>query len=67
MLSGSKTSKPVMVWIHGGAFQVGSTTTDLYGPEYLLTQDIVLVTVNYRLGALGTIVTTHIKNLNLSY
>ncbi|KAK9746434.1 Carboxylesterase family [Popillia japonica] len=53
MLSGSKTSKPVMVWIHGGAFQVGSTTTDLYGPEYLLTQDIVLVTVNYRLGALG--------------
>ncbi|KAI4468858.1 carboxylesterase [Holotrichia oblita] len=53
MLSRNKALKPVMVWIHGGAFQVGSTTTELYGPEFLLTQDIVLVTVNYRLGALG--------------
>ncbi|GJQ76636.1 hypothetical protein Trydic_g15496 [Trypoxylus dichotomus] len=51
--SRTATSKPVMVWIHGGAFQNGSTKTDLYGPEYLMTQDIVLVTVSYRLGALG--------------
>lgn len=44
-----------MVWIHGGLFVMGSATTDLYGPEFLLTQDIVLVTVNYRLGALGRV------------
>ncbi|KAK9746443.1 Carboxylesterase family [Popillia japonica] len=52
-LSTNNVLKPVMVWIHGGLFVMGSATTDLYGPEFLLTQDIVLVTVNYRLGALG--------------
>ncbi|XP_050307750.1 esterase B1-like [Anthonomus grandis grandis] len=46
-------NKPVMVWIHGGAFICGSNKTELYGPDYLMTQDIVLVTINYRLGILG--------------
>lgn len=46
-------SLPVMVWIHGGGFRQGSASTDLYGPEYLLTEEIVLVTFNYRLGILG--------------
>lgn len=45
--------KPVMVWIHGGGFKTGSSETDLHGPEYLLSEDIVLVTFNYRLGILG--------------
>ncbi|XP_063921165.1 juvenile hormone esterase-like [Zophobas morio] len=45
--------KPVMVWIHGGAFKSGSSKRDVYGPEYLLTEDIVLVTINYRLGIFG--------------
>lgn len=45
--------KPVMVWIHGGAFTCGCNKSDLYGPDYLMTQDIVLVTINYRLGILG--------------
>ncbi len=44
--------KPVMVWIHGGAFINGSS--DLYDARALATKgDIVVVTVNYRLGALG--------------
>lgn len=42
-----------MVFIHGGAFVTGSNKTYMYGPEFLLTQDIVLVSINYRLGALG--------------
>ncbi|CAH0394658.1 unnamed protein product [Bemisia tabaci] len=42
---------PVMVWIHGGGYQRGSSV--FYGPELLLDKDIVLVTVNYRLGVLG--------------
>lgn len=44
-----------MVWIHGGSFSVGSGNgeSDLYGPGYLLNRDIVLVTINYRLGPLG--------------
>ncbi|KAJ1525424.1 hypothetical protein ONE63_010238 [Megalurothrips usitatus] len=42
---------PVLVWLHGGAFQEGGAAP--YGPEFLLDRDVVLVTVNYRLGALG--------------
>lgn len=44
---------PVMVWIHGGAFMHGSGDDLLYGPDYLLRKDIVLVTFNYRVGVLG--------------
>ncbi|XP_044727740.1 esterase B1-like [Chrysoperla carnea] len=44
---------PVMVWVHGGGFYLGSGNTDLYGPEFLMTKNVVLVTFNYRLGFLG--------------
>nr|UUB32777.1 carboxylesterase COEC4 [Dendroctonus rhizophagus] len=44
---------PVMVWIHGGGFTKGSGGTDLFGPDYLVEKDVVLVTLNYRIGALG--------------
>lgn len=42
-----------MFFIHGGGFLWGSSSKRFYGPEFLLTQDIVLVTLNYRLGILG--------------
>ncbi|KAJ3650160.1 hypothetical protein Zmor_021865 [Zophobas morio] len=45
--------KPVMVWIHGGGFVRGSNRNDMYSPDYLITEDIVLVCINYRLGILG--------------
>jgi carboxylesterase type B len=48
-----KTLKPVMFWIHGGGFKTGSNTSKRYGPEFLLTEDIVLVTINYRVGIFG--------------
>ncbi|XP_049950219.1 juvenile hormone esterase-like [Schistocerca serialis cubense] len=44
---------PVMVWIHGGGFLVGSGSTEIYGPDHLMEHDVLLVTFNYRLGALG--------------
>ncbi|PSN35632.1 hypothetical protein C0J52_24363 [Blattella germanica] len=44
---------PVMFWIHGGGFYVGSGNSDFYGPDYLVNQNVLLVTINYRLGALG--------------
>lgn len=44
---------PVIVFLHGGAFVVGSCESMLYGPQVLLDRDVVLVGVNYRLGALG--------------
>ena len=42
---------PVMVYIHGGGFITGDS--GMYGPKYLLERDVILVTVNYRLGPLG--------------
>ncbi|XP_046738791.1 venom carboxylesterase-6-like [Diprion similis] len=42
---------PVIFFIPGGAFRSGSG--GMYGPQYLLDRDVVLVTVNYRLGPLG--------------
>ncbi|KAG5891746.1 hypothetical protein JTB14_012481 [Gonioctena quinquepunctata] len=44
---------PVMVFIHGGAFTKGSNKSVFHGPHYLMTEDIVLVVINYRLGVLG--------------
>ncbi|GLG95966.1 Carboxylic ester hydrolase [Gryllus bimaculatus] len=45
--------KPVMFWIHGGGFVIGSGNTDMYGPDYLVDAGVLLVTFNYRLGVLG--------------
>ncbi len=45
-------SYPVMVWIHGGALTVGES--DDYIPTKLVQRgDVIVVTINYRLGALG--------------
>ena len=41
---------PVMVWFHGGGFTSGEGNEDLWGPAYLLDKDVILITVNYRLG-----------------
>lgn len=43
----------VMFYIHGGSFYMGSPSLDTTGPEYLMDNDIVLVTVRYRLGPFG--------------
>ncbi|RZB41186.1 COesterase and/or Abhydrolase 3 domain containing protein [Asbolus verrucosus] len=45
--------RPVMVWIHGGGFTCGSNSSEFYGPEFLITSNVVIVTINYRLGLLG--------------
>lgn len=44
---------PVMVFIHGGGFLSGSGKTDLFGPDYFMQKDVVLVTLNYRLHVFG--------------
>ncbi|MFZ0249513.1 MAG: carboxylesterase/lipase family protein [Acidimicrobiales bacterium] len=46
--------RPVMVFIHGGGFTSGSGSVFLYrGGELVRNGDAVVVTINYRLGALG--------------
>ena len=47
-------ARPVMLWIHGGAFVSGSGSVPWYNGARLATQgDVVVVTINYRLGAFG--------------
>lgn len=46
--------RPVMVWIHGGAFSIGSGSSPMYEGSVLARRnDVVVVTVNYRLSLLG--------------
>lgn len=48
------SGRPVMVWIHGGGFTGGSGASALYGGARLAERgDVVVVTINYRLGILG--------------
>ncbi|QCQ90031.1 carboxylesterase/lipase family protein [Rhodococcus sp. SGAir0479] len=50
----STKPRPVMVFVHGGAFVIGTTAMGLYRGDRLVRRgDIVYVSVNYRLGALG--------------
>ncbi|KAA0234001.1 MAG: Para-nitrobenzyl esterase [Acidimicrobiales bacterium] len=57
--------RPVMVWIHGGGFVMGSGSTPLYQTTDFCTRgDVVLVSVNYRLGALGFL---DLSSLDSSY
>jgi para-nitrobenzyl esterase len=44
---------PVMVWIHGGGFTIGSGSQVLYEGKYLARKGVVVVTINYRLGPFG--------------
>ncbi|KAG5335467.1 ESTF Esterase, partial [Acromyrmex heyeri] len=53
------TKLPILVFVHGGEYVKGSSDSNLYAPDYLLEQDIILVTLNYRLSALGFFSTTN--------
>ena len=47
-------SRPVLVWIHGGGYRNGQGAVPWYnGARFAANGDIVVVTINYRLGALG--------------
>ena len=54
---------PVMVWIHGGAFIYGSGDAT-YDPVRLVEKGIVVVTLNYRLGAFGFLPHSALDNSN---
>ena len=50
----SEVPRPVMFWLHGGAFVIGGTCPETYDPNHLVAeQEVVVVSANYRLGALG--------------
>ncbi|TMW48383.1 hypothetical protein DOY81_006542 [Sarcophaga bullata] len=49
----SSALKPVLVLIHPGGLYLGSAASYFMNPSHMITQDIVVVTFNYRLGTLG--------------
>ena len=51
---GNARGRAVMVWIHGGCYGYGTSGSPEYdGSVYAATQDVLVVTLNYRLGAFG--------------
>ncbi|MGA2327465.1 MAG: carboxylesterase family protein [Bryobacteraceae bacterium] len=51
-----KSKHPVFVWIHGGSNTAGSGEAAGFDQRTLVRRGVVLVTINYRLGALGFLV-----------
>jgi len=49
----SEKPLPVMVWIYSGGFQVGEASRNNHSPDHFMAKDVVLITFNYRMGALG--------------
>lgn len=49
----ANAKKAVMVFIHGGAFNHGSSALDRFSPDYLLDENVIVVTFNYRLNVFG--------------
>ncbi len=55
--------RPVMFWIHGGGFTRGSGSWYLYSGANLARRgDVVVVSINYRLGALGALMTDEMSD-----
>lgn len=52
--SADQKRRPVLIWIHGGAFVSGSGSSSWYdGESFAAKGDVVVVTINYRLGIFG--------------
>ena len=45
--------KPVLVWIYGGRFLVGTASSKVYSPHFMMDQDLVLVSIQWRVGPYG--------------
>nr|CAI5864184.1 unnamed protein product [Callosobruchus analis] len=54
---GDRARLSVVVWIHGGAFVTGLYRIARYDPGYFIDEDVVIVSINYRLGVLGFLTT----------
>nr|ASM90853.1 putative juvenile hormone esterase 2 [Colaphellus bowringi] len=52
-----ETSLPVMVFFYGGGFVMGAASFDFFGPHYLMENEVIVVTTNYRVGPFGFLTT----------
>ncbi len=62
--NGSAEKKPVMVWIHGGAFAVGGVAEPWYNCHTLATEnpDVIFASIEYRLGLFGFLHLSHLPD-----
>ncbi|WP_257930168.1 carboxylesterase family protein [Brevibacterium sp. 239c] len=61
-----ESALPVLVWIHGGAYVAGAGDAEIYDPHTLVEeQNIIVVSVTYRLGVLGFLGTGKPEHSNL--
>ena len=60
----SEEKKPVMVWIHGGAFMFGGTVDPLYDFHNFVKEnpDVIVVSIEYRLGIFGYLHLSHLPD-----
>ena len=60
----SAKKKPVMVWIHGGAYEMGGTADPLYEGRNLVKEnpDVILVSIEYRIGVFGFLHLSHLPD-----
>ena len=60
----SDKKKPVMVWIHGGAFEAGGTVDPMFDCFNFMKEnpDVIVVTIAYRLGVMGFLHLSHLPD-----
>ena len=60
----SSRKKPVMVWIHGGAFEAGGTVDPMFDGHNFVQEnpEVILVTIAYRLGPFGFLHLSHLPD-----
>ena len=60
----SAKKKPVMVWIHGGAFESGGTIDPMFDCVNFIKEnpDVIVVTIAYRLGVMGFLHLSHLSD-----
>ncbi len=60
----SAEKKPVMVWIHGGAFEAGGTVDPMFDCHNFVKEnpDVIVVTIAYRLGVFGFLHLSHLSD-----
>src|SRR5579862_731654 len=59
-----KSKLPVMFWIHGGGYSGGASSEPRHNGDFLPLKGVVLVTINYRLGVFGFLVTDDLAKEN---
>ena len=62
--AGPARKRPVMVWVHGGAFEAGGTVDPMFDCANLVREnpDVVFVTIAYRLGVFGFLHLSHLPD-----